>query len=119
MMQIAMMSVAPKSSKYWIAAIKVPPVANIGSRIKHWRPLRSLGKRFAYVDALSVFSSRTMPRKPISAFGINLTIPSSIPNPARRIGTTTGVGFAIDTPVIGATGVLIFLVVTLISRVAS
>ena len=29
MMQIAMMSVAPKSNKYLMAAIKVPPVANI------------------------------------------------------------------------------------------
>ena len=87
--------------------------------MKHCLPFKSFGRRFAYVDAFNVVSSRTMPRKPISAFGINLVMPSSIPKPARRIGTTTGVGFDISTPFIGATGVLICFGLTLISRVAS
>ena len=39
-----------------------------------------------------VSSSRAMPRKPTSAVGTSLVMPSSMPRPARRIGTTRGVG---------------------------
>jgi hypothetical protein len=58
------------------------------------------------VDAFKVFSSRTIPKKPISAVGINLLIPSNIPSPALRIGTTTGDGFVNCAPFAIATGVL-------------
>ena len=34
-------------------------------------------------------------------------MPSSMPRPARRIGTTSGVGAASRTPVVGPTGVVI------------
>ena len=39
-----------------------------------------------------------MPRKPTSAVGSSRTIPSSMPSPARRIGTTSGSGAASRTP---------------------
>ena len=35
---------------------------------------------------------RIMPRKPTSAVGSSRSMPSSIPSPARRIGTTSGLG---------------------------
>ena len=48
-----------------------------------------------------------MPRKPTSAVGTSRIIPSSMPRPARRIGTTSGFGADSRTPVVGATGVSI------------
>ncbi|CAB4367056.1 unannotated protein [freshwater metagenome] len=46
-------------------------------------------------------------------------MPSSIPRPARKIGTTTGRGSAKTNPLVSVTGVLIFIVVVRTSRVAS
>jgi hypothetical protein len=46
-------------------------------------------------------------------------MPSSIPRPARRIGTTSGFGAASRTPVVGATGVVISTASVRTSRVAS
>ena len=60
-----------------------------------------------------------MPRNPTSAVGSSRIIPSSIPSPARRIGTTSGFGAASLTPVVGATGVTISYGATRTSRVAS
>ncbi len=71
------------------------------------------------MDASSVTSSRIIPRKPISAVGSSRVIPSSIPRPARRIGITTGRGWAIRWPVAGPTGVVISTSATRMSRVAS
>ncbi len=75
-----------------MAATSVPPVASIGSSTYTWRPERSSGIRVAYVEASRVSSLRTMPRKPTSAVGSSRVIPSSMPRPARRIGTTSGRG---------------------------
>jgi hypothetical protein len=47
-MQIAVTS-APRAKRKSIAAPSDPPVASIGSRTKHWRSLRSSGRRSAYV----------------------------------------------------------------------
>ena len=46
-------------------------------------------------------------------------MPSSMPSPARRIGTTIGRGSASLTPMAGATGVVTATRSTRISRVAS
>ena len=46
-------------------------------------------------------------------------MPSSIPRPARRIGTTSGLGAARRMPVVGATGVVMSYGSTRTSRVAS
>ena len=81
--------------------------------------LRSSGSRSAYVTASSVSSSRAIPRNPTSAVGSSRIIPSSIPSPARRIGTTSGLGAASLTPVVGATGVTMSTGSTRTSRVAS
>ena len=117
--QTAVISDAPRSIKKLKAATNVPPVANIGSSTKTWRPVRSSGKRLAYVLACKVFSSRTIPRNPTWAVGSNLTMPSNIPSPARRIGTTTGAGDAILIPVVFVTGVVISTCCVRTSRVAS
>jgi putative tRNA adenosine deaminase-associated protein len=71
------------------------------------------------VVAVSVCSSRTMPRKPTSAVGNSRTMPSSMPRPARRIGTTSGFGADSRTPWAGATGVRTSVGSTRTSRVAS
>jgi len=46
-------------------------------------------------------------------------MPSSMPRPARRIGTTIGRGFASSVPIVAATGVSISTSCTRTSRVAS
>ncbi len=73
----------------------------------------------AYVEACSVSSSRIIPRNPTSAVGSSRIMPSSIPSPARRIGTTSGLGEASRMPVVGATGVVISTASVRTSRVAS
>ena len=60
-----------------------------------------------------------MPRKPTSAVGTSLVMPSSIPSPARRIGTTSGRGSLIFTPIVSVTGVVIRTGATRTFRVAS
>ena len=60
-----------------------------------------------------------MPRNPTSALGMSFTMPSSIPRPARRIGTMSGRGLLIARPVVGATGVSICTDSTRTCRVAS
>ena len=60
-----------------------------------------------------------MPRKPTSAVGTSFTMPSSIPRPARRIGTMSGTGWLMRTPVVVVTGVSISMFSTRTSRVAS
>ena len=67
----------------------------------------------------SVSSLRAMPRNPTSADGAILVIPSSIPSPARRIGTTSGRGRASRKPVVSVTGVSIRTSSMATSRVAS
>ena len=117
--QIAVTSCAPRLKRKVIAAPSEPPVASIGSSTKHWRSLRSSGSRSAYVVGWKVSSSRTMPRNPTSAVGRSFTIPSSIPRPARRIGTTIGRGSLIFTPWVVVTGVWISMGSTRTLRVAS
>ena len=97
----------------------VPPVASIGSRTNTSRPVRSAGSRLAYVDATSVSSLRAMPTKPTSAIGSSRVMPSSMPMPARSIGTMSGLGGASLPPWAGATGVCTVTGSTLTSRVAS
>ena len=46
-------------------------------------------------------------------------MPSSIPKPARKMGTTTGRGSANTNPVVAVTGVLMEIDVVRTSRVAS
>lgn len=75
--------------------------------------------RVAYVEAWSVSSLRTMPRKPTSAVGSSRTMPSSMPRPARRIGTTSGRGWESLTPVVRETGVWMSTCSVRTSRVAS
>jgi hypothetical protein len=60
-----------------------------------------------------------MPRKPTSAVGSSLTMPSSMPRPARRIGTTSGRGSSMRTPMVVVTGVWISIGATRTLRVAS
>jgi hypothetical protein len=60
-----------------------------------------------------------MPRKPTSAVGSRRIIPSSMPRPARRIGTTSGFGLASLVPRASETGVRTVTVSTRTSRVAS
>ena len=60
-----------------------------------------------------------MPTKPTSAVGISRVMPSSIPSPARRMGTTIGRGWASFTPTQSVIGVRTVCGVTRTSRVAS
>ena len=60
-----------------------------------------------------------MPRKPTSAVGISRVMPSSMPRPARRIGTTSGRGGDSLTPADSISGVSTMHAVTRTSRVAS
>ena len=66
-----------------------------------------------------VSSSRAMPRKPTSAVGTSLVMPSSMPSPARRIGTTSGVGLVNAVPMVVLTGVSMVTGSVRTSRVAS
>ena len=66
-----------------------------------------------------VSSLRTIPRKPTSAVGTSFTMPSSIPSPARRIGTTSGLGSLIASPCVSATGVVMVTAWVRTLRVAS
>ncbi len=59
------------------------------------------------------------PRNPTSAVGMSLTMPSSIPSPARRIGTTSGRGSLMRRPVVVVTGVRISTGSVRTARVAS
>src|SRR5829696_3957650 len=94
------------SGQHWIEHITLPP--------------RQVGRQ-----ALGVH--RGMQRdlvahqadEPHSAVGINRVIPSSIPSPARRMGTTSGRGDDSLTPSAGATGVCTVTGVTRTWRVAS
>ena len=56
---------------------------------------------------------------PSSTVGSSRIIPSSMPSPARRMGTTRGRGVASRIPVVGATGVTMSAGSTRTSRVAS
>ncbi len=116
---MAVTSRAPRWNRKSIAAPSEPPVASIGSRTKHCRSLRSTGSRSAYVVGSRVSSLRTIPRKPTSAVGRSLTMPSSMPRPARRIGTTIGRGSLMRTPTVVVTGVVISCGETRTLRVAS
>ena len=69
--------------------------------------------------ASSVSSLRSIPRKPTSAVGSMRIMPSSMPSPARRIGTTSGFGVARWMPVVAATGVSMSKGAMRTSRVAS
>ena len=60
-----------------------------------------------------------MPRNPTSAVGSRRVMPSSMPRPARRIGTTMGPGSARRRQWAVATGVAISTFSTRTSRVAS
>ncbi len=71
------------------------------------------------MSGCSVSSLRTMPRKPTSALGMRRIRPSSMPRPARRMGTTSGFGSLRVRPSAGATGVCTVMVSTRTSRVAS
>ncbi len=71
------------------------------------------------MNGSSVFSSRTMPTKPTSADGISRDMPSSMPRPARRIGTTKGRGFDSRTPMVFWIGVSISTGSTRTASVAS
>ena len=110
---------APRSLSSWTVVTSVPPVASIGSSTKTSRPVRSAGSRFAYAVATRLVSSRTMPRKPTSAVGSSRVIPSSIPRPARRTGTTSGTGVPRWHAGGVATGVVTSTGTTRTSRVAS
>ncbi len=57
--------------------------------------------------------------KPTSAVGSSRTMPSSMPSPARRIGTTRGRGWESRTPVVAVTGVSMSTCSVRTSRVAS
>ena len=71
------------------------------------------------MNGCSVVSSLTMPTKPTSAVGIRRIIPSSMPSPARRMGTTSGRGRVSSTPVVVVIGVFTSTGSTRTSRVAS
>ena len=78
------------------------------------------GRQCFVLDPISrVSSSRRMPRKPTSAVGSMRVMPSSMPRPARRTGTTIGRGSESFRPTVGATGVWMGVSVTATSRVAS
>ena len=51
--------------------------------------------------------------------GTSFTMPSSIPSPARRIGTTSGFGSLIASPCVSATGVVMVTAWVRTLRVAS
>ena len=67
-----------------------PPVASIGSITITGRPASDSGSLLTYGLGWNVSSSREMPMKPTSAFGISSWAACTKPSPARRIGTTTG-----------------------------
>ena len=60
-----------------------------------------------------------MPKKPTSALGKMRIMPSSIPNPALKIGTTSGLGFAITKPLVFVIGVSTSVSFTIKCLVAS
>ena len=64
-----------------------PPVANIGSTTNNCRCEISLGNLTKYSTGFKVFSSRYIPTCPTLAAGIMFKKPSTIPKPARKIGT--------------------------------
>ncbi len=69
-------------------AIIEPAVASIGSRISAVRSCRWPTKRSKYCSGCSVAWLRLSPTTLTFAFGIMSSTPSSMPSPARRIGTT-------------------------------
>ena len=117
--QIAVTAAAPRSRSMPITVTRVPPVASIGSSTKTSRPVRSTGSRFAYVEATSDSSSRTMPTNPTLAIGSSRVMPSSMPMPARSTGTISGLGSASFAPVAMPTGVVTVTSWARTSRVAS
>jgi hypothetical protein len=71
------------------------------------------------VEATRDSSSLDRPTNPTSAVGSSLVMPSSMPIPARRTGTTSGTGRASLTPLASATGVCTVSGCTRMPRVAS
>ena len=84
----ARMSVAPRDLSSATAEFIDPPVASIGSRTIAVRAGRSRASRSTYGSGCSVAWLRAMPTTLTFAFGIVSSTPSSMPSPARRIGTT-------------------------------
>ena len=82
------MSVAPRDFSSAIAEFIEPPVASIGSRTIAVRALKPPARRSTYGSGSSVAWLRAMPTTLTLAFGIVSSTPSSMPSPARRIGTT-------------------------------
>ena len=71
-----------------MVAIIEPAVASIGSMISAVRSSRWPTKRSKYCSGCSVSWLRLTPTTLTLAFGIMSSTPSSMPSPARRIGTT-------------------------------
>ena len=86
---INLMSLTPLCFNESIAAIADPPVANIGSTTINKRSSGLLGIFTKYSCGWSVSGSRYNPTWPTLAEGIRFINPSTIPSPARRIGTNT------------------------------
>src|SRR5665648_145534 len=69
--------------------------------------------------ACRVSSSRRSPRNTTSAVGSRRIMPASMPRPARRMGTTIGLGSAMCVPMVDAIGVTTSRCSVRTSRVAS
>ena len=70
-----------------MASTALPPVASMGSSTSTSRSSMSEGSLQKYSTGCKVSSLRYSPMKPTLAAGIRLSMPSSMPMPARRMGT--------------------------------
>ncbi|GAB1816650.1 hypothetical protein MUNTM_56940 [Mycobacterium sp. MUNTM1] len=95
-----------------------PPVASMGSRTITGLPASLSGRASKYGTGRWVSSLRATPTKPTSASGMAACAASTMPNPARSTGTSSG-GLAKRVPTAGATGVWIFTDFRGASRLAS
>ena len=87
MMHTNLMLVAPCFFIMLTASMALPPVASMGSTTMTSRSLISLGSLQKYSMGLAVSSSRYRPICPTFAAGMRVSIPSTMPSPARKIGT--------------------------------
>ena len=83
---------APRDDTRLQANVSDPPVASIGSHTTTVRPSSSVGTVSQYTAAVSVRSSLRRPRGAASPVAMVLSTASSMPSPARRMGTTRGPG---------------------------
>ena len=88
--QIAVTSLAPRSTSRPIVCCIEPPVASIGSSTKTGRPASESGSDSMYGIGWWVSSLRAMPTNPVCASGMSACAASTIPSPARSTGTSSG-----------------------------